>query len=98
MLTQQLFRRNLIVATNDMIESTGELRSTGGDPHFVLKPAEPLRRGWYAISLRGAARGSRSWRCEGNWHHKGSYCRRGGGIAHQYGRLQRNGYRGISLR
>ena len=54
MLTQQLFRRDLVVATNDVHESAGELRSTGGDPHFVLKPAEPLRRGWYAISLRGA--------------------------------------------
>jgi GT2 family glycosyltransferase len=54
MRTHQLFRRDLIVATNDVIESTGELQSTGGDPHFVLKPAEPLRRGWYAISLRGA--------------------------------------------
>jgi O-antigen biosynthesis protein len=53
MLTQQLFRRDLIVATNDVHESAGELRSTGGDPHFVLKPAEPLRRGWYAISLSG---------------------------------------------
>jgi glycosyltransferase involved in cell wall biosynthesis len=53
MLTQQLFRRDLVVATNDVHESAGELRSTGGDPHFVLKPAEPLRRGWYAISLSG---------------------------------------------
>jgi hypothetical protein len=39
MLTQQLFRRDLVVATNDVHESAGELRSTGGDPHFVLKPA-----------------------------------------------------------
>lgn len=54
MLTQQLFRRDLIVATNDVDDSTGETRSTGEDPHFVLKPAEPLRRGWYALSLRGA--------------------------------------------
>lgn len=54
MLTQQLFRRDLVVATNDVDDGAGELRSTGPDPHFVLKPAEPLRRGWYAISLRGA--------------------------------------------
>lgn len=54
MLTQQLFRRDLIVATNEVDESTGELRATGGDPHFVLKPLEPLRRGWYAIRLKGA--------------------------------------------
>lgn len=54
MLTQQLFRRDLIVATNDVDDSAGELRATGGDPYFVLRLVEPLRRGWYAISLRGA--------------------------------------------
>jgi GT2 family glycosyltransferase len=54
MNTHHLFRRDLVVATNDVVDGGGEeLRSTGDDPQIVMKPAEPLARGWYAVHLTG---------------------------------------------